>query len=402
MKLIQLLLFILFSTVFMLSAHAEPARTIQVNCNLPAPHLTPGAPRDPLARAIRNARPGDTLMLRGSCEEAITIDKGPLTLDGNGDAAISGGSLHPAGNEFNGLITIDGAQGITLRGLTVRDSPGEGILALRGAGVVVENLLLADNHTGIRLSQSNLEFRDSEIRDSISSALMAISGSTVIFLGHAELSGNGGAGLFLEGNAMGEIRGAHVLVENNLLGVVTSLHSTLAVLELESAVGSTLAVRNNTAIGIQFGQGMLMVAGEGRPVANVLIESSGNGGPGIVSVAGSQIASPFGAARFLIENNPVGMVLASGASVEIRGGLQLTNNFGPGLVASGAGVVTLRSWPDPDHPGPIDDPSPSTIVGNAGPAVIADFGTRLDLNDVEIAGPVLCDPTVISRTAICS
>ena len=61
----------------------------------------------------------------------------------------------------------------------------------------------------------------------------------------------------------------------------------------------------------------------------------------------------------------------------------------------------LRSWPNPGHPGPINDPSPSSIVGNGGPAVIADFGSRLDINDVELGGPVICDPTVISRTPVC-
>jgi hypothetical protein len=383
-------------------AQAEPSRTIPVNCNLPAPHLVPGAPRNPLARAIDNARPGDTLLVRGTCTEAVTIRRGPLTIDGAGTAVISGATVEMEGTEFSGMITVDGAQGITLRGLDIRESPAEGILAVRGAGVVIEDVSLVANHTGIRLSQSNLEFRDSHVHDSHGTALMAISGSTVVFIGHAELSGSGNAGLFLEGNAMGEIRGSQLLVEDNSLGVITSLHSTLAVLELDSAEGAALLARNNASIGLQFGQGMLMVAGEGRPVANVLIESSGNGGPGIVSVAGSQIASPFGAAQFVIENNPVGMVLLSDASVEIRGGLRLNDNLGPGLVASGAGVVTIRSWPDPDHPGPINDPSPSMIVGNAGPAVIADFGTRLDINDVEITGPVLCDPTVLSRTSLCS
>lgn len=401
MKLINLLVFIIATTWLAQTAIASEGGSMTVNCNLPPSHLVPGMPRDPLGRAIRNARPGDTLIVNGTCEEAVTIKKGPLIIDGKGTAIIAGNSLDAGASEFNGLVTIDGAQGVTLRGLTVSDSQGEGILAVRGAGVIMENVLVQGNRTGVRLSQSNLEFRDSEIRDNLGTALMAVSGSTVVFRGHAELSGNAGAGLFLEGNSMSEIRGANVHTDNNLLGVIASQHSTVAVLELDSAVGSALTASNNAAIGMQFGQGMLMVGGEGRPVGNVLIESSGNGGPGLVAVAGSQIASPFGAGRFVFTDNPVGIVLSSDASIEIRGGLQLNNNFGPGLVASGAGVVTLRSWPDPDHPGPLNDPSPSSIAGNGGPAVIADFGTRLDVNDVEIAGPVLCDPTVISRTDIC-
>ncbi len=401
MKAINLLVVAITVTFWTQTSIASNAGSITVNCNLPPAHQAPGMPRDRLGRAIRNAQPGDTLIVIGTCEEAITIDQGPLTIDGRGTAVIAGTHFNPGASEFNGLVTIDGAQGVILRGLTVRDSQAEGILAVRGAGVLMEDLNITGNRTGIRLSQSNLEFRDSAVLDSLGTALMAVSGSTVVFRGQAELTGNAGAGLFLEGNSMGEIRGAHVYADNNLLGLIVSQHSTVAVLELDSAVGSILSTRNNTAIGMQFGQGMLMVAGEGRPVGNVLIESSANGGPGLVAVAGSQVASPFGAARFVFTDNPVGMVLSSDASLEIRGGLQLNDNLGPGLVASGAGVVTLRSWPDADHPGPVTDPSPSSIIGNGGPAVIADFGSRLDLNDIEIIGPILCDPTVISRTAIC-
>lgn len=383
------------------NSHAETGKTIPVKCNNSQIAKMLGTSQDRLNRALRIARPGDTLKISGTCEEAITITQGPLTLDGNGSGAISGAMFEPESTEFNGLVTIDGARGVVLRGLTISDSQSEGVLATNGARVKVEDSLIKSNQTGIRLSQAAMTLRDSTVRDNAGSGLMAITGSTAVLGGEVHLTRNHGAGLFLEGNSMAEIRGAQVHVDNNFLGVIVSVHSTLAVLELASAVGSTLAVRNNAVIGLQLAQGMLMVAGEGRPIANTLIDVSGNGAAGIVSVAGSQIASPFGAARFVVAENPVGMVLATDASVEIRGGLELRDNLGPGLVANGAGVVMLRSWPDPGHPGPISDPNPSSIVGNAGPAVIADFGSRLDIHDVELGGPVICDPTVISRTPVC-
>ncbi len=384
-----------------LNSHAETGKTIPVKCNNSHIAKMLGASQDRLKRALRTARPGDTLKISGTCEESITITQGPLTLDGNGSGVISGAMFEPESAEFDGLVTIDGAQGVVLRGLTISGSPSEGVLAMNGARVKIDDSLIESNHTGIRLSQAGLTLRDSTVRDNAGSGLMAITGSTTVFGGEVHLTGNQGAGLFLEGNSMAEIRGAQVHADNNFLGVIVSVHSSLTVLELASAVGSTLTVRNNAVIGLQLAQGMLMVAGEGRPIANTLIDVSGNGAAGIVSVAGSQIASPFGAARFVVAQNPVGMVLATDASLELRGGLELRDNFGPGLVANGAGVVMLRSWPNPGHPGPINDPSPSSIVGNGGPAVIADFGSRLDINDVELGGPVICDPTVISRTPVC-
>jgi len=380
---------------------AEQGKTIQVRCADSYLASLLGAPPDPLNRALRMARPGDTLLISGTCRESITITSGPLTLRSQKGGAISGSRFDPGQREFNGLVTIDGARGVTIDGLEIRDSQAEGVLLINGAGASIENAVVRGNRTGIRLSQSTLAIADSEVRDQAGSGIMAISGSSLVMTGNVNIHNNLGAGLFLEGNVMAELRGARVHVDDNVLGVVISLHSTLAVLELETSVGSVLTARNNAAIGIQLGQGVLMVAGEGRPVASSLIDSSNNGGPGLVAVAGSQVLSPFGAARFVFDNNPVGMVLMTNSSTEIRGGLQVQDNAGPGIVASGAGVIMLRSVPDPDHPVPSDQPSPSTIGNNAGPAVIADFGTRLDIRAVEVSGPVICDPTVISTSGIC-
>jgi hypothetical protein len=382
-------------------ALASDGKTIPVKCNNSPIAKKLGASQDPLSRAIRTSRPGDTLLISGTCEESVTITQGPLTLKGDGSGAISGVNFEPESSDFNGLITVDGARGVVISGLKIHDSPAEGVLAINGATVTIRDSVIADNQTGVRLSQSSMNVTDSEIRDQISHGIMAITGSTVVFQGTVDIHGNLGAGLFLEGNAMAELRGAQVHADHNFLGVIIALHSTLAVLELDSSVGSTLTARHNAAIGIQLGQGVLMVSGEGRPVASTLIDSSNNGGPGLLALAGSRVLSPFGAARFVMNGNPVGMILMSDASTEIRGGLEIQNNFGPGLVAHGSGVVMLRSVPDPDHPVPADEPSPSSIKNNGGPAVVADFGSRLDIRDVELVGPVICDPTVISASPVC-
>jgi hypothetical protein len=383
------------------NSQANSGKTIPVLCDNSDIASMLNTPRDPLSHAVRIARPGDTLLISGTCKETVTITQGPLTLDGNGRGIISGIEFQPEASEFNGLITIDGAQGIVLRGLRISDSPSEGVLATHGSNLTIEDSVIEGHHTGVRLSQSSMTLRNSTIQDNSGSGLMAITGSTVVFGGEVHLTNNLGAGLFLEGNSMAEIRGAQVHVDHNFLGVIVSLHSTLAVLELQSSLGSTLTARHNTAIGIQLGQGLLMVAGEGQPIGSTLIDSSDNGGPGLVAVAGSRVISPFGAARITIENNPVGAILMTDASMEVRGGLKIDNNFGPGLLANGSGVVMLRSVPDPDHPVPSDEPSPSSIRNNGGPAVIADFGSRLDIRDVELTGPVICDPTVISASPVC-
>lgn len=396
-----ILVIALTALTFNTHGQADDGKTIQVRCT--DSHLASllGGPPDPLNRALQRARAGDTLLISGNCRESVTITTGPLTLRGMDGGTISGSRFEPEHSEFDGLVTIDGARGVKISGLEIRDSRAEGVLLINGAAARIENSAIKGNQTGIRLSQSTLTIADSEVHDQEGSGISAISGSSLVMIGDIDIRNNLGAGLFLEGNTIAELRGARVHIDENILGVVISLHSTLAVLELESSVGSVLTARNNAAIGIQLGQGVLMVAGEGHPVASSLIKSSNNGGPGLVAVAGSQVLSPFGAASFVFNNNPVGMVLMTNSSTEIRGGLQVQENAGPGIVATGAGVIMLRSVPDPDHPVPSDTPSPSTIGNNAGPAVIADFGTRLDIRSIEVSGPVICDPTVLSTSAIC-
>ena len=69
-----------------------------------------------LTEALRKAKPGDTLQVTGTCQERVTITTDRLTLDGGGSAVLDGGGGGPT--EFEGVVTIDGAQGVTLTGFT--------------------------------------------------------------------------------------------------------------------------------------------------------------------------------------------------------------------------------------------------------------------------------------------
>ena len=50
----------------------------------------------------------------------MTITTDRLTLDGAGSAVLNGGGP----TEFEGVVTLDGAQGVTLMGFTIRNGPG--------------------------------------------------------------------------------------------------------------------------------------------------------------------------------------------------------------------------------------------------------------------------------------
>jgi parallel beta-helix repeat protein len=84
-----------------------------------------------IARALEQARAGDTIRIRGACTETLVIDK-PITLDGGGTARIAPASAS------DDTITID-ARKVTLRGL-VLDAPATNQVALiDGATATIED-----------------------------------------------------------------------------------------------------------------------------------------------------------------------------------------------------------------------------------------------------------------------
>ena len=371
----RFLLTIASGLLVLTSAMPVYAAKHQVNCDAPGQSLT---------KALQASKPGDSIVVHGVCRERLTITEGPLTLDGDGTGVIDGAGLAPDGAEFNGLITVVGAHGITIRGLTIRNGSGEGILGTHGASMVVRNARVEDNFTGIGLSNSAAEVVDSTIRYN-SIGLDAYSASTVIFRGAVDVSRNSGEALTLNGNTLAEIRGGHLQVNNNSSpGVQIGAHSTLTILGFQASQGSQLTTNGNQGPGIVIA-GTLFVAGSTLAPGGILITSSGNAGPGVFLPANGDITSPFGAARFVVENNTVGMQFGQGSSAIIIGGLNVRYNAVAGIEADNAVGLTFVSIP----------PNPSTIQSN-GTDVKLRFGTKSTIDGV-VVGTIACDATVLSR-----
>jgi hypothetical protein len=99
------------------SAMPVHAAKHQVNCDVPGQSLM---------KTLQVSQPGDSIVVHGVCRERLTITQGPLTLEGDGTWVIDGTGLAPNTVEFNALISVDGAHGITFRSLTIRNGSGEG------------------------------------------------------------------------------------------------------------------------------------------------------------------------------------------------------------------------------------------------------------------------------------
>lgn len=266
-----------------------------------------------IGRALRHAQPGDSIVVTGTCHERVVITTDRITLAGLGAAVVDGGGGAPT--EFDGVITIDGARGVTIGWLTVQNGPGEGILARRGAAFVVRETTVRDNgFTGVAVSESST----AEISDCILErnfrGIDVVTGSSAVLKGAIDVADNKFEGVDVNGTSVIEIRGAQVRVSRNGgLGVVAGSNSQLAFL-FDTSAGNTLTVDGNVQGGIALGDSVLNVF-----ASNTTITVT-NSPVGIIVRPGS-IVSPFGIGTFTIENNVVGLDFRLGGGAIFRGGL---------------------------------------------------------------------------------
>jgi hypothetical protein len=214
--------------------------------------------------------------------------------------------------------------------------------------------------------------------------LDVFTGASTILRGAISITDNLGAGAFAGGQSILEIRGADVQVNNNSAGIVVLPGGQLTIFAFSSSTGSTLTADGNDV-------GIFLLGGQ-LPVFNSSTIKATNNGIGILATNAASMmnASPVGSGEFAIENNQIGLSFESGAGSSFQGGPLTVRNNGVGLLADGAGTLTI-----------VSDPSkPSSIVDN-GTDVDLKFGTRVTFDGVTI-GTITCDGTVLSRgTPMC-
>jgi hypothetical protein len=345
----------------------------EVNCNR----------GDKITEVLAKAGPGDTIRVTGTCFERVSIKTDRITLDGQGAATLDGGGGPPA--EFDGVVTIDGARGVTIQGFTVQNGPGEGILGVHGAAFSVRNTTARDNgFTGVAVGDSSTaELTDCRLLHN-GLGMDVYMGSSAILKGAIVIADNLTNGVDINGTSIVEVRGARVqATRNGGFGVVAGSNSQLAMLGFAGSQGSSLTVDANVQGGIALGDSVLNVFSQNTTV------SVTNSPVGII-VRPGDIVSPFGFGTFIIENNGVGLDFRLGGGAIFRGGLRVRNNGTGVRTEDGAGVLWFISIP----------PNPSAITGN-GSDVDLRFGARATFDGVAI-GTITCDSTVLSRgTTVC-
>ena len=337
-----------------------------------------------LENALDKADPGDTLRVQGVCHERVTISTERITLLGEGSAVLDGGGV--PGGSFAGVVRIEGAQGVVLDGLTIRNGGSNGVIGQSGAAFAVRHSNVQDNKlTGIVVADgSTAEVSDSTMRNN-SLGVDVFNRSGVVFRGNVTITQNKGVGIDTNGGASVEVRGGKLHVDSNGGDGILVSNSVLSLLGFDESVGSAITANNNQGNGMRIGNGNVLVVGTDFPPGSFSIMASGNKGTGIFVAGGGSIVSPFGTLKLEAQNNAVGLNFGSGGSAVLIGGLNVRNND-IGLLADAAATLTLVSIP----------PNPSAIQNNKTTDVDLRFGTRSTINDVAI-GTLKCDGTVLSR-----
>jgi hypothetical protein len=325
---------LLFSLVMLTTQSALRAQPLQVDCNAGGT----------LTQALQTALPGETILVTGTCQGFVTLATDRIAVDGQGTAVIQDG----------GFI-LDGARGVTLTGFTIQNSPANGVLAYRGAALLVANLTIEDSAGfGLIVTEtatatiSNCTVRRSAL-DGIS---VGLASSLVIATGSVESHDNRQNGLSVVAGGSGLIAGP----------------------------GATLAIHDNVGHGIFVGAGGLQVL---DPAAELTTE--GNGGDGIHLISETGLGfGILGGTLSAARNQGAGIrVIAS--SLGLRGGtVSLTGNADSGLVALFTSKVVTERVANALY----------TISGNT------QAGVMVDDSSVYLDGPIIVENNRVTDVAL--
>jgi hypothetical protein len=313
-------------------------------------HVHCDEPGQTMTKALQTAQPGDTIHVRGTCAETVTITTDRVTLDGGGEAILQGPGGGQPGDVFHGLLNVVGGQGVEIRGFTVQHSAADGINGRQGAAFTVRDVRVfhsADD--GIEATEtSTVRFLGTcEIRGSGEDGMAITHGSSALFSAErVTTTENVRAGIFVIGTSTAGFDTGAVHTTQNTFGVLTLGHSSLTLGRTMPTIlaednmldgilvadtsdlrldGGTITAARNRRTGLSFGG----TGGLGNIRGIILSEYNTEGARAEDS---SRIAQLI-AGRMTIRNNTTGIIAENGSDVRITTEATITNN-GTDLVLS--------------------------------------------------------------------
>ena len=265
---------------------------------------TVACPSETIADAMAQAQPGDTIMITGTCNEAVVVDKDDITLDGGGSAVIDGAGID------RWAVDVTGRQKVTLKGLTVQNGHANGIAITESSGVWMQDVTVRNTRRakydsdgqGIFVGHaSSVVLTGTIVADSnAGNGIMVWQSGNALAVGNftprgssfprasVQANGNGEHGIFVAGSS--SFVAFSNFDDNTTVHAKTNTYSGISVQQSSSMIvagGTDLEATNNKGSGLEVGGASSAQfwgrAAESR-TASGLFDS--NGGAGI-SVWGS-------------------------------------------------------------------------------------------------------------------
>ncbi len=287
-------------------------------------------PGHTLQRFINELRPGDTLIVRGTCNENVVIGEGRrnLTIDGQGTAIIDGSgnpnaptvNIRGRGIAIKGFTIIGGRHGVqyfrggtgTVDGNVIRNAGTHGVVLVNNSfATIVDNTIEQNGVNGICVcehSSADIGFRGDFATQASPNVVRnnGANGITVADASYAEIesnsiSGNAGAGIILDNSASAKIgfqsgpagtfASANTIESNGNRGVVVARSSSARIVEN--------VIRNNT------GDGVVVARASDADIAANAIDGNTRHGILVIHSSNVNLGNDTGATPQDMPNNTV-------------------------------------------------------------------------------------------------
>jgi parallel beta-helix repeat protein len=273
---------VLAALLWLLAAPGETA-TVKLTCSA----------KDTIGNAVKKLKPGDTLLVAGSCKEnvEIPVEVSRVTLDGQGKATING----PDSSKPTILI---GGRGITIKGFTITGGL-QGIQVWGGGDAEIDgNTIQSVGGFGIQLARTSTALIvNNTIRNNTTNGI-TVGGSSYALIGIRSgrdktaspntIENNGAHGISVSRASSARIVG-NVIRNNkgNGLAVSRTSQADISNSTIEGNGGNGIDVNQNSAVslGVGTGTGIFDLANSA---------ASNNGGVGIRCSKNSSVDGRLG------------------------------------------------------------------------------------------------------------
>ena len=270
------------TVTLLVSALAAHAATLTVDCDA-------GQAVNP---AVRSAKPGDTVLVSGTCKEQVNIppEVANITVDGQKKTTI----VHPGGTQASPHAFYTRGKEITIRNLTVTGGL-DGIHLSGPASTLIDGAIVTKNKgRGIHIDKGSIARIINTTVEESGLIGIDVTGASYAYIGvyiprvpalsPVIVRNNGGPGLNIERTSGAWIVG-NTITGNKASGIVVHRNAQADV------IANTIGGNGGDGITASFGSGINLLSEPRKDGPN---QGSGNAGAGIRCSVGGYVDGPIG------------------------------------------------------------------------------------------------------------